>query len=451
MSNELVSTQEIRKQKETPRIMITPTTQNSLLEAVRDFAVNHLSATDISSAEDEIQKIVRTVANTMMKEVAAKMSGKPTYRGVRIRCECGKEAEFKGYRTRWIKTLHGEAEVSRGYYCCPGCGRNYIPWDKDQGLDKRVWTPRVKELVATTCAALPYKAGLSLVERTTGLRIEESSGEEIVHDIGTRLRATEEKSIKAAVDIGEEMSGGATPARVYIGVDAAKAHTGGDWHDIKVAILYEGNRVGGVDVDTASNPRYVAAQEKSEDFGRRIYTKAMQVGYDRAFECVVLGDGGEWIWNEARNHFAKSIKILDYFHACEHIYGLSTVLYGEGNPKGKRWAKEHCDKLKKLGPAGLLRAIKRRKARDEREREALRLEGGYFRKYRKYMNYPAYRAKGLMIGSGPVESACKVVVGQRLKQAGMRWTKDGADVVLAVRTALLSSEFDRIEAASRAA
>ena len=65
------------------------------------------------------------------------------------------------------------------------------------------------------------------------------------------------------------------------------------------------------------------------------------------------------------------------------------------------------------------------------------MEGGYFRKYRKYMNYPAYRAKGMMIGSGPVESACKVVVGQRMKLAGMRWTKDGADVVLAARTALL--------------
>ena len=79
------------------------------------------------------------------------------------------------------------------------------------------------------------------------------------------------------------------------------------------------------------------------------------------------------------------------------------------------------------------------------------MEQGYFRKYRKHMNYPAYRAKGMMIGSGPVESACKVVVGQRLKQAGMRWTKDGADAVLAVRCALLSNELERIERAARAA
>ncbi len=433
-------------------MMITPTSQNYLLEAVRDFAVNQLSATDITTAEDEIQKIVRTIANTMMQEVAAKMSGKPTYSGVRISCECGRKADFIGYRDRWIKTLHGEVEISRGYYRCRECGRSYIPWDREQGLDKRVWTPRVKELVATTCAALPYKAALGLVERTTGLVIEESSGEEIVRDIGVRLRAAEEDSIRAAVDTGEDMnSGDVAPARLYISIDAAKAHTDGEWHDIKTAVIYEGKRVEGAEVDAVSHSRYIAAQEKSDDFGRRIYTKAMQAGYDKAPVRVVLADGGEWIWNEVRNHFPKSIKILDYFHACEHIYSLATVLYGDGSPKGKRWAKEHCDKLKKRGPASLLRAIKRRKAHNERGQEALRLEGGYFRKYRKYMNYPAYRAKGLMIGSGPVESACKVVVGQRLKQAGMRWTKDGADVVLAVRTALLSSEFDRIEAASRAA
>jgi hypothetical protein len=431
--------------------MITPDAQNTLLEAVRSFALDHLNATDLTSAEDEIEKVLRSVAKCMMREVAARMSGKPTYRGVRINCECGMSAEFKGYRKRWIKTLHGEVEIHRSYYRCVACGRSYFPWDRDQGLDKRIWTPRVKELVATMCSALPYKAALRLVERTTGLVIEESSGEEIVGDIGARVRAAEGEMIQAAVDTGTELGCDRAVGRLYISIDAAKAHTDGEWHDIKTAVTYEGVRLEGDEVDTAIDSRYTAIQENSVDFGRRIYTRAMQAGYDRAGLQVVLADGGEWIWTEVENHFPKSIKILDYFHACEHIYSLATVLYGEGDAKGKRWAKEHCNGLKKKGPSSLLRAMKRRKPRDERMREALRLETGYFRKHRKHMKYPAYVAKGLMIGSGPVESACKVVVGQRLKLAGMRWTKGGADAVLAVRTALLSNEFDRIEAASRAA
>ena len=284
----------------------------------------------------------------------------------------------------------------------------------------------MKELIASMCAALPYEAASKLIERTTGLVIEESSEEEIVRDVGELLRREEQEAIRAAVDTGEEILCDERPQRLYIGIDAAKAHTDGGWHDIKTMVVYEGIRQDGKDVDTVANSRYAAAEEKSEEFGRRIYTRAMQAGYDFARERIVIADGADWIWNEVRDHLPGSIKIIDYWHACEHIHGLARALYGEGNPKGKRWANEHCRKLKDRGPGSLLRAMKRRKARNEEEREAVRLEMGYFRRYRKYMDYPAYRARGMMIGSGPVESACKVIVGQRLKQAGMRWTRGGS-------------------------
>ena len=43
------------------------------------------------------------------------------------------------------------------------------------------------------------------------------------------------------------------------------------------------------------------------------------------------------------------------------------------------------------------------------------------------MDYPRYLANGWQIGSGPVESACKTVVANRLKGSGMRWGEDGSD------------------------
>ena len=57
----------------------------------------------------------------------------------------------------------------------------------------------------------------------------------------------------------------------------------------------------------------------------------------------------------------------------------------------------------------------------------------------------------MMIGSGPVEAACKSVVGSRLKGTGMRWSAAGADAVLAIRTALLGGEPARIAQSARAA
>ncbi len=41
------------------------------------------------------------------------------------------------------------------------------------------------------------------------------------------------------------------------------------------------------------------------------------------------------------------------------------------------------------------------------------------------------RTRGLPVGSGIVESACRRIVGSRLKGAGRCWSKAGANAVLA--------------------
>ena len=46
------------------------------------------------------------------------------------------------------------------------------------------------------------------------------------------------------------------------------------------------------------------------------------------------------------------------------------------------------------------------------------------------------------VGSGIAEAACKTVVGTRAKRAGMRWTPDGLDAVLPLRTAKLNHTYD---------
>ena len=58
------------------------------------------------------------------------------------------------------------------------------------------------------------------------------------------------------------------------------------------------------------------------------------------------------------------------------------------------------------------------------------------------MNYPDYRARGLQIGSGTIESGCKRVVKARLDQAGMTWAVEGARAVLKARAAYLSGQWD---------
>ena len=68
----------------------------------------------------------------------------------------------------------------------------------------------------------------------------------------------------------------------------------------------------------------------------------------------------------------------------------------------------------------------------------------YLWKNRCRMNYAAYRKAGLPISSGTVESAAKTLVQQRMKQAGMRWSRDGAQAMLALRARLLSNRWHEI-------
>ena len=53
-------------------------------------------------------------------------------------------------------------------------------------------------------------------------------------------------------------------------------------------------------------------------------------------------------------------------------------------------------------------------------------------------------AQHLFTGSGVVEAGCKSVVGQRLKQAGMHWTINGADSILTLRCAQARSQWEAI-------
>ena len=64
----------------------------------------------------------------------------------------------------------------------------------------------------------------------------------------------------------------------------------------------------------------------------------------------------------------------------------------------------------------------------------------YFRNHWHQMNYPFYQCKGLPIGSGVTEAACKTLVKHRLCASGMRWKERGAGIVLSLRALVLTKD-----------
>ncbi|MGC9317970.1 MAG: ISKra4 family transposase [Armatimonadota bacterium] len=419
--------------------MISDQGREDLLDLVSQWAAQHVDADSLEEAEQTGLEAGRIVEQAVAQEGVTTSIAGSEEPGSSIDCECGGSAKMVNRRERTLVTICGEVKAARRYYHCPDCGAGWAPWDRAQGLTQRQFTPAVKALVAELASLLSYSETVAVMERMRGLRIEESSAEQIVAEVGGRARADQRQQARRI--LAGELSSQAAPRRLYLGVDGAHAHIDGAWHEVKhVVAQVEGQQ-----------RWYDAAREPAEQFGERVYALAARLGVEDAEEVVMIGDGAEWIWNLVAMHFPDAVQILDYYHACEHIHEVAEAHYGEDDQRARRWATAHKRKLLEEGPEPLLRALTAMRPESEEAEEVIRRTWGYVRRHRERMRYPQFRARGLSIGSGPVEAACKVITGQRLKRAGMRWSDAGADHVLALRCLVKSQQQDRIRQYARAA
>jgi hypothetical protein len=131
--------------------------------------------------------------------------------------------------------------------------------------------------------------------------------------------------------------------------------------------------------------------------------------------------------------------ILDFYHSAEHLRELAKAWHGAGTEGAAAQHQQWSHRLKQEGGQAVLDEMR---ALDGQSRpsahEVLWKSVTYFENQVYRMDYPRYVARGWQIVSGPVESACKMVVGQRLKRAGMRWREPGSDGVCHLRTQFLS-------------
>jgi hypothetical protein len=152
---------------------------------------------------------------------------------------------------------------------------------------------------------------------------------------------------------------------------------------------------------------------------------------------AVLGDGAAWIWNSAAELFPQAIQILDRFHAKEHISDIGKLLFPDGIER-KNWIQSRYDELDEGRLAALVKALHDSASKCKEALDCIR----QIWNNRRRMRYRKSHLKGLCTSSGIVEAGCKVVVGTRIKHAGMHWTVKGANAIIALRCSKLSGRFE---------
>src|SRR5205814_1817043 len=165
-----------------------------------------------------------------------------------------------------------------------------------------------------------------------------------------------------------------------------------------------------------------------------------------------IGDGAEWIWNLAQDHFPGAIQIVDLYHARQKLWELVRKLYPNEDVHQKAWMKIHQKRLLDKGKIEkLVAAIRSINSDNVEVAEEIRIKAEYFERNAERMRYPKFRQQHLFVGSGVIEAGCKTVIGSRFKRSGMFWTVRGANAILALRCCHLNRRFEDYWEGRRAA
>jgi len=158
---------------------------------------------------------------------------------------------------------------------------------------------------------------------------------------------------------------------------------------------------------------------------------------------VIIADGARWIWNWADDFYPDATQILDFYHAKEHLCQFAIIYFKNKNQRSK-WIEKQCKTLLAGDTADVVQVIKDLPFISKKKEKAKENLVNYYKKNIKRMKYRAFLKRGLLIGSGAIESAHRNVLQQRMKLSGQHWTKKGFQQISNLRVAYKSNNSDRI-------
>jgi hypothetical protein len=398
----------------------------------------------LAEVEQHVVRLLKELGSSLVAGLCSLAA--PQQPSASIPCSCGQTAAYQRQRKAQVTTLLGPISISRPYYLCAACGQGQHPLDTQLQFCAGSRSAALDELLALLGATQDsFVQAATVLERLTLVHVSANSVGEATEHLGALLLAEQPQ------DVAEPPASASAPPpatararRLYITMDGVLAHLHQrGWSEIKVGCCYQTctrvdrKRPERLDI-RAHSTSYVTALAEAQTFGWRLWEEAVRRGVLAADEVVVLGDGAHWIWNIASTHFPPAVQILDWYHASEYVWNAASAIWGEASVERAGWAQAQLDLLWEGKVEEVLGELLQWRERGEAVEAAL----SYYTEHQTRMDYASYRSRGLQIGSGSVESACKQLVSARLKQAGMIWGASGAEAVAVVRAWLKSERWE---------
>jgi hypothetical protein len=379
---------------------------------------------------------------------------------------------FKCLSEKAFLSFWGPEVVTRALYQNAADTRSFVPLDAAWGMRDHFMVIEVREASSFAHAHMPSEQAQTLFEKCALFHPHRTQIKRLSRDMETVLNARRAE-LDERIRAEEELPPGVCALAVSMdGANVLMREPGGKRGrpaerpmDMRQSedTAYRNAMVGTVTLYGAVpegektperlSTRYVARmpEENAPRFKSQLEAEVAAVLNKLPPEMpkVFLCDAARSLWKYRKHSdlFRTFEPLVDCCHALEHLSLAAEALFGKGAKEAIQWFEHYTTVLieKDDGARRALRSMDyyaKAHSLSASQRTAYTQQRKFFANNASMMTYAQFRRRGLPIGSGPVEAACKTLIKQRLCQSGMRWSSQGGQAVLDLRTYIKSKRWD---------
>ena len=297
-----------------------------------------------------------------------------------------------------------------------------------------------------------YQAAEDVIKNTYNLSVNDDTIRLVTNFIG---KLVFENDCKRTSETYQKLTSGKEKFKnnksgvLYIEADGAALNTrhknseGSTWRENKLGVVYSSDNIHrwtskkGTKEHRIEKREYISFIGSVDEFKKHLYSTAINNGYGKYKDTVVISDGAAWIANMVTEVFPDAQHVLDLFHLKENVYEYAKNKFNFIEADFIPWADRICSLLENGNSETVLNELNP----DEKYSNCVNLYH-YISEHIEHINYPEYKAKGYFCGSGAIESGNKIVLQKRLKQAGMRWEPQSAQYLLTLKSKYESGRWE---------
>lgn len=382
-----------------------------------------------------------------------------------------------------LLSVVGKVDVVRKELRDPYESGGLRPLDAELNLPRNLYSFGVLRLVAWFASRLPFDGVVDTIERTHGLFLGKRQVEEAAVNCARDFEAYYEATMATPVDGADLLVLSFDGKGVVMRTDSLRPATkkaaassknklkhrlspgekSGRKRMAEVAAVYElPPSVRSVDDilstgDTtkkrpprARNKRVWASLEKdAKTVIDEAFDEALSRDPEHEKNWVVLVDGNKdqlrYARRAAKRVGASITIVVDLVHVIEYLWKAAWVLFDKGDEQAEHWVTERIRRLLMGQSSSVAAGIRRSATKRGLEPDArapMDKCSDYLLKYKKYLAYDDFLARGMPIATGVIEGACRHLVKDRMDITGARWGLERAEAILRLRALHSSGDFD---------